>query len=104
MERVHPCKPVYWSPLMRVLALVMAFNLFMLPQVLTAQSIVNLYAECDQQPPPIIEEEVLKHACSIHRAPVTGECADGLVVLMHQYEERMMDHPLMDVPHQPPRS
>lgn len=51
---------IQWSPLMRVVALVMAFNVFMLPQVLTAQSIVNLYEECDSQPPPIIEEEVLK--------------------------------------------
>jgi hypothetical protein len=103
VESHHPYKLIYWSPLMRALALFMAFNLFMLPQVLTAQSIVNLYEECDSQPPPIIEEEVLKHACSIHRSAVPGKRGDGLVVLMHQYEERMLDHPVKEVPHQPPR-
>jgi hypothetical protein len=81
----------------------MAFDLFMLPQVLTAQSLFDWCEECGPQPPPIIEEEVLKHACSIHHAVEADIPSDGLVVLMHQLEERMMDHPLVEVPHQPPR-
>ncbi len=81
----------------------MAFNLFMLPQVLTAQSLFGVCEECGT-PPPIIEEEVLKHACTLHRVADADDLSDGPVVLMHQLEERMLDHPLLEVPHQPPRS
>lgn len=104
MERRRPHTIIRWSLGMRALSLIMAFNLFMLPQVVTSQSILNMYEECDSQPPPIIEEEVLKHACAIHRGTPPHAAAEGLVVLFHQYQDRMLDHPLLEVPHQPPRS
>ena len=90
------------SLLMRGVALIMAFSLFAAPQILTAQSIVALYAECGSQPTPIIEEEVVKHACP-WRSDVSIAFPDDLTVLMHQYEERMLDHPVVEVPHQPPK-
>ena len=88
---------------MRVSAPIMACALFIAPQILTAQSIVSLYAECGSQPPPIIEEEVLKHACALRsdlRPPAA--CGD-MKVRLQQYEESMLDHPALEVPHQPPK-
>lgn len=92
-----------WSAVMRIVSLVMACHLFMLPQVLTAQSLMDTMEQDVQQPPQLLEEEVLKHACSIHHAPFAPVNADASIELMHQYEERMLDHPLLEVPHQPPK-
>lgn len=103
MKRRLP-KLTKWSPLLRVLAVAMAFNLFLLPQVLTAQSIVGLFEECGSQPPSLIEEEALKHDCTLHRTLVPLDPQVGSPVLMHQLEERLRAHPLVEVPHQPPRS
>ncbi|MBK6832315.1 MAG: hypothetical protein IPG92_16975 [Flavobacteriales bacterium] len=89
--------------LMRATSLMMAFALFVAPQILNSQSIVSLYAECGSQPVPIIEEEVLKHACEV-RSEVCPLASEGHVkILLHQYEESMLDHPAMEVPHQPPK-
>lgn len=89
---------------MRILSLVMAFHLFMLPQILTAQSFLDpLEEDAVQQIPTLLEEEVLKHACAIHANVFAPENADRSTTLLHQYEERMREHPLLEVPHQPPR-
>ncbi len=93
-----------WSVPMRVLSLVMSFYLFMLPQLLTAQNVVAIFQDCGAQQPTILEEEVLKHAVDFRdHVPVPGP-EHALVAQFHQYEEEMLDHPLLEVPHQPPRS
>ena len=95
---------VRWSVGMRILSLVMAFHLFMLPQILTAQSFLDPVEEdAVQQIPPLLEEEVLKHACALHPCVFAPVNVDQGTTLLHQYEERMRDHPLLEVPHQPPR-
>lgn len=88
---------------MRVLSVVMAFYLFALPQMLTAQNVVAIFEECGSQPPPIIEEEVLKHAVDFRDHVHMPRPDRALVAQFHQYEDQMLDHPLLEVPHQPPR-
>ena len=89
---------------MRVLSVVMALHLFMLPQMLTAQNVVAIFEDCGSQQPTVLEEEVLKHAVDF-REQVHLSCTDRLLApLFHQYEDAMLDHPLLEVPHQPPRS
>lgn len=89
---------------MRVLSLVLACQMFLLPQLINSQKAMAIVEERGAQPLPILEEEVLKHALSF-RAPVHSGAPDrDLVAHFHQYEEMMLDHPLREVPHQPPRS
>jgi hypothetical protein len=95
---------VRWPLAMRVLALVMAFNLFTLPQMLTAQSVLALYEECGSKSAPILEEEVLKHACQPRNEVRSLEFFSDATLQLHQYAEDMLDHPLLEVPHQPPKS
>jgi hypothetical protein len=89
---------------MRTVSLVMAFQLFALPQMLTAQSVVAIYEDSGSQPPPLLEEEVLKHACTIREEVCVMDMGAVLTAHFHQYEEAMRDHPLLDVPHLPPWS
>jgi hypothetical protein len=89
---------------MRILSLVMAFQLFALPQMLTARSVVAVFEDCGSQPPQILEEEVLKHACMLREDVRLMDVGAALTARFHQYEEAMRDHPLLEVPHQPPRS
>jgi hypothetical protein len=89
---------------MRIVSLVMAFHLFALPQMLTAQSVVAIFEDCGSQPPPMLEEEALKHACTLREELCLMDVGAMLTAHFHQYEESMRDHPLMEVPHQPPRS
>lgn len=88
---------------MRAAALTMAISLFAAPQIITTKSIISLYAECGSQAPPIIEEEEVRHACDWRCDVHTPAFPDDLTVLMHQYEEGMLDHPVVEVPHQPPK-
>jgi hypothetical protein len=88
---------------MRALSLIMAMQLFWLPQMVNAQKAVTLVEERGSQSPPIVEEEV-KHACNIHGHAFPAMPDRDLVAQFHQYEEMMLDHPLREVPHQPPRS
>lgn len=107
---MHPAKSiprasstVRWCLAMRMLSLLMAFQLFMLPQMVNSQRAVTMMEERGSQPPPIIEEEVLKHAISF-RGMHSAVPAMAQVAQFHQYAEMMLDHPLREVPHQPPRS
>jgi hypothetical protein len=100
----HGIRQVRWPVLMRLVSMFMAFQLFMAPLVTTSQDVVSIYKEMGCKPPPIIEEEVVKHvvgqlSCAHPTAPDRI-----LVAQFHQYEEMMLDHPLREVPHQPPRS
>lgn len=88
---------------MRIVSLVMAFQLFALPQMLTAQSVVAIYEDSGSQTPPLLEEEVLKHACTIREEVCLLDVGAVLTAQFHQYEESMRAHPLLEVPHQPPR-
>lgn len=93
-----------WPVYMRVLSLFMAFHLCLLPQLLTTQSVVAIYEESGTQLPTILEEEVLKHAVDFRDVVPMAVPESALIAQFHQYEEEMRDHPLMEVPHQPPRS
>lgn len=88
---------------MRIMAVIMTFSLVTLPQLLTTQAMVQMFEERGSQPPPIIEEEVLKHACTLRNEPDTPVQEASVIEFLHQYEEKMLDHPLLDVPHQPPK-
>lgn len=89
---------------MRVISALMAIQLFMLPQMITAQSVVTILEERGAQPPSILEEEVLKHAVDFREQVPVPRLERAMVAQFHQYEEAMLDHPLLEVPHQPPRS
>ena len=100
----HPASE-RWCLLMRVFALVMAFQLFALPQMLTAQAVVAGLEDCGSQPSPINEEEGgFKQACPVREGLRMMDVSAVLTAQFHQYEEAMLDHPLLEVPHQPPRS
>lgn len=92
-----------WCLAMRVISLVMAFQLFVLPQMVNSQRAVAVMEERSPQPPPIIEEEVLKHAIRFSGMP-SAMPALAQVTQFHQHTEMMLDHPLREVPHLPPRS
>ncbi len=92
-----------WSVPMRVLSLAMSFYLFVLPQMLTAQNVVTIFEDCGSQPPPIIEEEVLKHAVEFRDQVRMWPLEPSRVAHFHQFEEEMLDHPVLEVPEQPPR-
>ena len=87
-----------------MLALSMVLSVFMLPLGLTAQGFVAFDKECDPQTSTGFEEEALERVCSFHFTWSPPKAAVGPELLMHQYEEGMLDHPLKEVPHQPPRS
>lgn len=93
-----------WSMVMRVLSLVMAFQLLLLPQLANTQYAVTVLEERSSQPAPVLEEEVLKHAVNFRHHAYSEVPDRDLVAQFHQYEEMMLDHPLREVPHQPPRS
>jgi len=87
---------------MRFCALFMALNLFMLPQLTTGKAIITVCEETGTTLPSLLEEEV-KHACDIRKEVRPMVHTDGEVVLLHQFEQRMLEHPLLEVPHQPPK-
>lgn len=89
---------------MRLVSLVMAFQMFLLPQLINTQMAITVVEERGAQPPPLSEEEVLKHAVSFRDQVYSAAPDRDLVAQFHQYEEMMLDHPLREVPHQPPRS
>lgn len=91
-----------WSWTMRFCALFMALNLFMLPQLTTGKAIITVCEETGTSLPSLLEEEV-KHACDIRKDVRPVVHAVGEVILLHQFEQRMLEHPLMEVPHQPPK-
>lgn len=101
-SRTTPTLP--WPLMMRVISLVMAFQLFLLPQLANTQYSITVVEERSSQPPPIMEEEVAKHIVSFRHHTPSEVPERNLVAQFHQYEEMMLDHPLREVPHQPPRS
>lgn len=92
-----------WSMPMRVLSLVMSAYLFVLPQMLTSQYVVAIFEDCGSQPPPIIEEEVLKHAVPFEEHVRIPDPEPLMTARFLQFEEEMLDHPVLEVPDQPPR-
>jgi len=81
----------------------MALNLLMFPSTVSAQRIIDTQEECGSPPSPVSEEEVVKDICAFRTTSIPDDGSHSVLVLMHQYEERMLDHPLLEVPHQPPK-
>jgi len=88
---------------MRICAIWMAMNLFMLPQLIMGRTISALCEETVTSLPGMSEEEVIKHACHFRKDVRPVVKAAGEEVLLHQFEQRMLEHPLLEVPHQPPK-
>lgn len=82
----------------------MAFQLFALPQMLTAQAVVAVFEDSGSQPPSINEEEGFKQVCPLRETLRAMDMGVALTAQFHQFEEAMLDHPLLEIPHQPPRS
>lgn len=93
-----------WSLVRRLLAVALALQLFLLPQLSTAQGILNIFEECGNTAAPILEEEVIKHACAVRIGIVTENLSSSVQLFLHWYQDSMLDHPALEVPHQPPKA
>ncbi|MEO8068524.1 MAG: hypothetical protein ABI599_12585 [Flavobacteriales bacterium] len=106
MNRPEPHIPALrkWSLARRSLAVALALQLFLLPQLSTAQGILNIFDECGSTAAPILEEEVIKHACEIRIGIVPKNLSTTVQSFLHWYQDSMLDHPALEVPHQPPEA
>jgi hypothetical protein len=93
----------HWPLLMRALSVLLALQLFALPLMVNAQTTIDLFEECGSQVPPVIEEEVLKHACEVRIGQLPQDLSQRVWLLLSVYQDSMLDHPIMEVPHQPPK-
>ena len=92
-----------WTPFMRSMAVLLALNLALLPLLSTANTTIALFEERGNEVPPVLEEEILKHACEIRIGRSADTASRSLLLLLHQYQDRMLDDPVLEVPHQPPK-
>lgn len=92
-----------WTPFMRSMAVLLALNLALLPLLSTANTTIALFEERGNEVPPVLEEEILKHVCELRISRSSATTSRAVSLQLHQYQDLMLDHPVMEVPHQPPK-
>lgn len=92
-----------WSLLWRCVAMLLTLQIFLAPQMANAQGILAIFEECGTAVPPVLEEEVLKHACEVRIGMLPENLSTTVQLFLHWYQDSMLDHPALEVPHQPPK-
>ncbi len=93
----------HWSLIQRLVAVLLAAHLFIVPQLTNDLGVFAALEECGNTMPPILEEEVLKHACEVRFGTLPEDLSTTVQVFLHWYQDSMLDHPALEVPHQPPK-
>lgn len=93
-----------WSLRWRCVAVLLALQVFLAPQMASAQGILAIFEECGTTTPPVLEEEVLKLACEVRIGMLPKDLSTTVQLFLHWYQDSMLDHPALEVPHQPPKT
>lgn len=93
--------PFGWA--LRSLALVFALWLFIVPQVMSTSTVIDLCEEAGSTPLPLIEEEEVKHASTPPPGGLKGTGLDGMHnIILPEGPDRPQQSLHGEVPHLPP--